>query len=145
MRRNIFLCASGTADSPQISAATQKLVTAVYGVRTVNVRQIAGIDSLPDARTIVTSRAAERFSINTAKKSASLREVRCPALLTKAKAQRNLDALLAQYIVEFNPASAQLTARGRGILDRVAPLLTASPASRRQLSRRIDFLLKENP
>jgi outer membrane protein OmpA-like peptidoglycan-associated protein len=92
---------SGPPGSPQISAAMQKLVAAVDGVRTVNVRQTGGIDSLPDARSIV----------------------------TKPEVQRNLDALLAQYIVEFNPASAQLTPRGRGILDQVAPLLTASPAS----------------
>jgi len=46
----------------------------------------------------------------------------------KADTQRNLDSLLTLSVVEFDPDSAQLTPRGRGVLDRVAPLLAASPA-----------------
>jgi outer membrane protein OmpA-like peptidoglycan-associated protein len=46
----------------------------------------------------------------------------------KTESQRKLDALLSLGVVEFNPASAQLTPRGRSVLDQVAPLLAASPA-----------------
>jgi outer membrane protein OmpA-like peptidoglycan-associated protein len=44
-----------------------------------------------------------------------------------AESQRKLDSLLALGVVEFNPASAQLTPQGRRVLDQVAPLLAVSP------------------
>jgi len=55
----------------------------------------------------------------------SLRDAR--TIGVKGDAQRKLDSLLALGVVEFNPASAQLTPQGRRVLDQVAPLLAASP------------------
>ncbi len=48
-------------------------------------------------------------------------------IAVKGAAQRKLDSLLALGVVEFNPASAQLTPQGRRVLDQVALLLAASP------------------
>lgn len=48
---------------------------------------------------------------------------------TKNETQRKLDMLLRQDVVEFNPASADLSAHGREVLDQVASLLAAAPAS----------------
>ena len=45
----------------------------------------------------------------------------------KVETQRKLDALLSLGVVEFNSDSAQLTPRGRSVLDQVAPVLAASP------------------
>jgi outer membrane protein OmpA-like peptidoglycan-associated protein len=47
----------------------------------------------------------------------------------KTATQGKLDALLSQDVVEFDSASARLTEHGREVLDQVAPLLAASPAS----------------
>jgi outer membrane protein OmpA-like peptidoglycan-associated protein len=44
----------------------------------------------------------------------------------KSETQAKLDALLAQAVVEFNPASAELTEHGREVLDQVAPTLAAA-------------------
>ena len=90
---------AGPAGSHEISEDTQKLVAGVYGVRTVAIRAIAPAEAAPDAR----------------------------AIAPKIDTQGKLDAILAQSMVEFNPASAQLTARGRNALNRVAPLLADSP------------------
>jgi outer membrane protein OmpA-like peptidoglycan-associated protein len=71
----------------------------VAGIEGVRVVNVRIDESLPDARTIG----------------------------VKGDAQRKLDSLLASGVVEFNPASAQLTPQGRRVLDQVAPLLAASP------------------
>jgi outer membrane protein OmpA-like peptidoglycan-associated protein len=71
----------------------------VAGVEGVRTVNVRIDESLPDARTIG----------------------------AKGDVQRRLDSLLASGVVEFNPASAQLTPQGRRILDQVAPLLAASP------------------
>ncbi len=42
--------------------------------------------------------------------------------------QQNLDTLLAERIVEFTPSSAELTDKGRTLLDEVAPMLASVPA-----------------
>ena len=90
---------TGPAGSPQVSESTQSLAASVEGVRIVNVSTTAS-DVTPDAST----RAA------------------------KTETQGKLDSLLSQDIVEFDPASAQLTPHGKEVLDQVAPLLAASPA-----------------
>ncbi len=88
---------SGPPGSPEISTDTQKLIASVDGVRIVSVRSV---EPPPDARTIGASRI---------------------------ETQRKLDGILALGVVEFNPASAQLTPHGRSVLDQVAPVLAASP------------------
>jgi OOP family OmpA-OmpF porin len=49
-------------------------------------------------------------------------------MVAKTETQGKLDSLLAQDVVEFNPASADLTAHGKEVLDQVAPMLAATPA-----------------
>jgi outer membrane protein OmpA-like peptidoglycan-associated protein len=91
---------SGIAGSHEIAADTQKLVAGVEGVRTVEARVIPAADTAPDAKA---------------------------AALTTGT-QGKIDSLLAQDVVEFDPASAQLTPHGRAVLDQIAPMLAASPA-----------------
>ncbi len=90
---------TGPTGSPQVAEGTQSLVADTEGVRTVSVR---AVNVVSDAGTIAAS---------------------------QKEAQGKLDSLLAQDVVEFNPASAELTERGREVLDQVASLLGASPAS----------------
>jgi outer membrane protein OmpA-like peptidoglycan-associated protein len=47
----------------------------------------------------------------------------------KTETQAKLNSLPPLDVVEFDPASAQLTARGRQVLDQVAPLLAAAGSS----------------
>jgi OOP family OmpA-OmpF porin len=49
-------------------------------------------------------------------------------IAAKTETQGKLDSLLQQDVVEFNPASADITVQGRGVLDQVAPLLVTSPS-----------------
>ncbi len=90
---------TGPAHSVQVSQATQNLVAGVEGVRLVSLRTTAA-DSLADAGTI-----------------------------SKTEAQRKMDTLLQQDIVEFDPASADLTAHGRAVLDQAVQVLTSAPTS----------------
>jgi outer membrane protein OmpA-like peptidoglycan-associated protein len=92
---------TGAAGSREVSDATQNLVAGVYGVRTVDVRTTAAAEAAPDAKTLV----------------------------VKKETQDKIDSLLARDVVEFNPASAELTPHGREVLDQVAMLLAASPLS----------------
>jgi OmpA-OmpF porin, OOP family len=91
---------SGPAGSVQVSEATQNLVRSDPSVWSVSVHIT---DSAADARTVTPSATAET--------------------------QGKLDSLLEQDVVEFNTASADLTAHGRSVLDQVATLLAASPAA----------------
>jgi outer membrane protein OmpA-like peptidoglycan-associated protein len=97
--RDVFL--TGPAQSAQVSDDTVKLAESVEGVRVVKA-QIT--DSQPDASTVT-----------------------APAAAT-VESQGKLDTLLQNDVVEFNPASAELTEHGRQVLDQVAPVLLASPA-----------------
>jgi len=90
---------TGPANSVQVSEATQRLVAAVEGVRVVNIHSTTG-ESLPDASAI-----------------------------SRTDPQAKLDTLLQQDVVEFDPASAVLTAHGRAVLDQVAQVMTTSPTS----------------
>ena len=90
---------TGPAGSAQVSEATQRLVGSTDGVRIVNVRTTT--DATPDASTVT----------------------------ARTETQGKLDSLLTQDVVEFNPASADLTAHGREVLDQVAPLLSAAPTA----------------
>jgi outer membrane protein OmpA-like peptidoglycan-associated protein len=91
---------SGAAGTPEISEAAQKLAASVDGVRVVTVSEVSAADATPDARTIA----------------------------VKTETQGKLNALLADHVVEFDPASAQLTMKGRSVLDQVAPMLAAAPS-----------------
>lgn len=91
---------SGLAGSREISDDARRLAAGVYGVRTVDVRELSEADAAPDAKTIA----------------------------AKVDTQRKLDALLAQRVVEFDSQSARLTAQGSRVLNQVAPLLAAAPA-----------------
>jgi len=91
---------SGPAASREVADDAGKLIAALDGVRTVNVWLTNPADAVPEAKTIS----------------------------AKTAVQSKLDALLAQRVVEFDPSSARLTARGRAVLDRVAPLIASSPS-----------------
>ena len=90
---------TGPAGSAQVSKATQRLAESAEGVRIVNVRTTTA--AAPDASTVT----------------------------ARTETQGKLDSLLTQDVVEFNPASADLTAHGKEVLDQVAPLLSAAPAA----------------
>ncbi len=99
--RDVLL--SGRAGSMQVAESTRSLVAATEGVRLALVHTT---DAAPDAST-------------------SAAVVVAPG---KTETQSKLDSLLAQDVVEFNPASADLTPHGRDVLDQVATMLAASPA-----------------
>ncbi len=101
--RDVLL--KGPAGSVQVSDATKKLVESVDGVHMANVSLI---EAPPDARMA----AASPGSTGTA---------------AKVETQNKLDTLLAQDVVEFNPASADLTAHGQQVLDQVAAMLSGAP------------------
>jgi outer membrane protein OmpA-like peptidoglycan-associated protein len=109
--RDVLL--TGPANSVQISEATQKLAAAAEGVRLVSVR---ATDAQPDASTVTPA----------------------PTAAIQAESQAKLDTLLEQNVVEFNPSSAELTAQGRAVLDQVAPVLLASPASNCEIQGHTD-------
>jgi OOP family OmpA-OmpF porin len=90
----------GPASSREVADDAGKLIAALDGVRTVDVRLTSPPEALPDAK----------------------------AISTETTTQSKLDALLAQRVVEFDPSSARLTARGRAVLDRVALLIASSPS-----------------
>jgi outer membrane protein OmpA-like peptidoglycan-associated protein len=91
---------SGPAASRAMADEASRQIAALDGVRTVDVRLTDTPAALPDAK----------------------------AISAKTATQGKLDALLAQGVVEFDPSSARLTARGRAVLDRVAPLIASSPS-----------------
>jgi len=91
---------SGSAAAREVADDTGKRIAALDGVRTVNVRLTSPPAALPDVKPIS----------------------------TKTATQGELDALLAQRVVEFDPSSARLTASGRAVLDQVAPLIASSPS-----------------
>jgi outer membrane protein OmpA-like peptidoglycan-associated protein len=91
----------GPASSREVADDAGKLIAALDGVRTVEVRLTGPPEALPDAK----------------------------AISTKTATQSKLDALMAQRVVEFDPSSARLTARGRAVLDQVAPLIAFSSPS----------------
>ena len=98
--RDVLL--TGPAKSIQVSEATQKIVSDIYGVRTVSVHTL---DAQPDAST-----------------------VSAPAPPAQTVSQSKIDSLLEQDVVEFSPGSADLTTHGKEVLDQVAPVLLGSPA-----------------
>jgi len=100
---------TGPAHSVQVSEAAQSLVAAVEGVRTVSVHLTTAAVSLPDASAI-----------------------------SRTEPQAKLDMLLQQDVVEFDPASAVLTAQGKAVLGQVAKVLTTAPDSSWQIQGHTD-------
>ncbi len=101
--RDVLL--TGPANSAQVSDASVKLAESVDGVRVVHT-QIT--DAQPDASTVTAPPTVG-------------------GPIEAVQSQGKLDSILQNDVVEFNPASAELTAHGRQVLDQVAPVLLASP------------------
>jgi OOP family OmpA-OmpF porin len=108
----------GVAGSDAVSERTRAMVDGIYGVRVVNTEVIAGE---PPAVTVVPPSA--------------------PAMApAHQEAQEKLNEVLAAAVVEFNTGSAQLTPRGKAVLDRIAPILASVPDAQCDISGHTDSI-----
>lgn len=99
----------GPEGSPQVSGRAKTIAASAWGVFRVNVETTAPAPAAPP-----------------------------PAEIERRELQTNLDDLLRLKIVEFRPNSAELTPRGRALLDEIVPVFAKFPAANVEIGGHTD-------